>query len=96
MTKSEIIKAVANKTGVDRNSASKVVEAFTNEIKIALLEGNSVSMRGFGTFYLKRRAEKTARNMQSNTTIIIPAHDIAAFKPSKEFAVTIKDKSSEA
>ena len=50
MTKSEIIKAVANKTGVDRNSASKVVEAFTNEIKIALLEGNSVSMRGFGTF----------------------------------------------
>lgn len=85
MTKSEIIKAVANKTGVDRNSASKVVEAFTNEIKIALLEGNSVSMRGFGTFYLKRRAEKTARNMQSNTTIIIPAHDIAAFKPAKEF-----------
>ena len=96
MTKSEIIKAVANKTGVDRNSASKVVEAFTNEIKIALLEGNSVSMRGFGTFYLKRRAEKTARNMQSNTTIIIPEHDIAAFKPAKEFAVTIKDKSSEA
>ena len=96
MTKSEIIKAVANKTGVDRNSASKVVEAFTNEIKIALLEGNSVSMRGFGTFYLKRRAEKTARNMQSNTTIIIPAHDIAAFKPAKEFAFTIKDKSSEA
>ena len=73
MTKSEIIKAVANKTGVDRGSVSKVVEAFTSEIKTALLEGNSVSMRGFGTFYLKRRAEKTARNMQSNTTIIIPA-----------------------
>ena len=96
MTKSEIIKAVANKTGVDRGSVSKVVEAFTSEIKKALLEGNSVSMRGFGTFYLKRRAEKTARNMQSNTTIIIPAHDIAAFKPAKEFAVTVKDKSTNA
>ena len=53
-------------------------------------------MRGFGTFYLKHRAEKTARNMQNNTTIIIPEHDIAAFKPAKEFAVSVKDKSQKA
>ncbi len=84
MTKSEIIKAIATKKGFDRATVSQVLEAFTVEIKNALLEGNNVSMRGFGTFYLKHRAEKTARNMQSNTTIIIPAHDIAAFKPAKD------------
>ena len=96
MTKSEIIKAIATKKCFDRATVSQVLEAFTVEIKNALLEGNNVSMRGFGTFYLKHRAEKTARNMQSNTTIIIPAHDIAAFKPAKEFAVSVKDKTVEA
>lgn len=96
MTKSEIIKAIATKRGFDRDTVSQVVEAFTSEIKIALIEGKNVSMRGFGTFYLKHRAEKTARNMQSNTTIIIPEHDIAAFKPAKEFAVTVKEKSQKA
>lgn len=65
MTKSEIIKAIASKKGFDRDTVSKVLEAFTGEIKTALLDGKSVSMRGFGTFYLKHRAEKTARNMQT-------------------------------
>ena len=51
MTKSEIIKAIANKKGFDRATVSQILEAFTGEIKTALLEGNSVSMRGFGTFY---------------------------------------------
>ena len=96
MTKAEILKAIANKKGIDRATVSQVLEAFTSEIKIALLEEKSVSMRGFGTFYLKRRAEKTARDMQKNTTIIIPEHSIAAFKPAKEFAVAVKEKSTKA
>ncbi len=96
MTKSEIIKAISKSKGIDRETIAQVLEAFTVEIKAALLSGNNVSMRGFGTFYLKHRAEKTARNMQSNTTIIIPEHDIAAFKPAKEFAVSVKDKSQKA
>lgn len=96
MTKSEIIKAIATKKGIDRDTVSQVVEAFSSEIKLALLEGKNVSMRGFGTFYLKHRAEKTARNMQSNTTIIIPEHNIAAFKPAKEFAVSVKENSQKA
>ena len=73
-----------------------IVDVTKKDISIALLDGKSVSMRGFGTFYLKHRAEKTARNMQNNTTIIIPEHDIAAFKPAKEFAVSVKDKSQKA
>lgn len=94
MTKSEIIKAISKRKGIDRATVAQVLEAFTVEIKGALLEGNNVSMRGFGTFYLKHRAEKTARNMQQNTTIIIPEHDIAAFKPAKEFAVSVKEQST--
>lgn len=95
MTKLEIIKAIANRKGIDRETVSQVLEAFTVEIKQALLNEQSVSMRGFGTFYLKHRAEKTARNLQTNTTIIIPEHNIAAFKPAKEFAVSVKDKSQD-
>lgn len=95
MTKSEIIKGISERTGIEREVATKVVEAFALEIKDALLSGNNVSMRGFGTFYLKHRAEKTARNMQANTTIIVPAHDIAAFKPAKEFSVSIKEKTEQ-
>ncbi len=96
MTKSEIIKAISKNTGIDRGVIGHVLEAFTVEIKGALLSGNNVSMRGFGTFYLKHRAEKTARNMQTNTSITIAAHDIAAFKPAKEFAVSVKEKSQKA
>lgn len=95
MTKSDIVKGIAKRTGIEREAVLAVVEAFALEVKDALISGNNVSMRGFGTFYLKHRAEKTARNMQANTTLIVPAHDIAAFKPAKEFAVTIKDKTTE-
>lgn len=94
MTKSEIIKAISKRKGVDRATVAEVLEAFTIEVKAALLEGKNVSMRGFGTFYLKHRAEKTARNMQLNTTILIPEHDIAAFKPAKEFADSVKEQST--
>lgn len=89
MTKLELIKSVSKATGVDRETVSNVIDTYVETIKNSLIEGEAVNFRKFGTFYLKHRAEKTARNIAKNTTMVIPAHNIAAFKPAKEFADTI-------
>jgi DNA-binding protein HU-beta len=57
-----------------------------------MIKGENIYLRGFGTFLLKKRAEKTGRNISKNTTVKIPAHMIPAFKPAKEFVAEIKTK----
>lgn len=93
MTKIEIIKSVVKQTGVDKDIVAKVIDAYASTIKSALISGNTVNFRNFGTFYLKHRAVKTARNITKNTTIIIPEHKIVAFKPAKELADTVFENS---
>ena len=90
MTKQEVVNEIAAKTGVDKADALKCVEAFMEVVKESLGEGENVYLRGFGSFILKRRAEKTARNISRNTTLVVPAHDIPAFKPAKVFMQGVK------
>ena len=90
MTKAEIVKKISQQTGIEQTAASAVVEAFMEQVRQALIGGENVYLRGFGTFNRKHRAEKVARNISKNTTIKVPAHDIPAFKPSKAFLDTIK------
>lgn len=90
MTKAEIVKEIAKETGVESTVALAVVESFMKTVKDHMINGEEVFLRGFGSFILKQRAEKTARNISKNTTIIIPAHKIPAFKPAKSFAGQIK------
>lgn len=85
MTKQEIVADISTKTGIEKTTASAVVEGFMESVKRALEDGENVYLRGFGTFQLKQRAAKTARNITKNTTIVIPAHKIPAFKASPEF-----------
>jgi DNA-binding protein HU-beta len=92
MTKADIVAEIAVETGVERNDVSKTVEAFMTSIKSSLSEGENVYLRGFGSFIVKRRAEKTGRNISRNTTIIIPAHNIPSFKPAKTFVEEVKTK----
>lgn len=61
-------------------------------VKDTMIGGENVYLRGFGSFIIKRRAEKTGRNISKNTTIIIPAHNIPAFKPAKTFVNEVKSK----
>ena len=86
MTKQEVASAIAAKTGVDKQDSLKCLEAFMEVVKESLTEGNNVYLRGFGSFILKRRRQKTARNISQRTTLIIPEHYIPAFKPSKSFS----------
>lgn len=90
MTKAEIVSEIAAKTGLEKQVVLTVVEGMMDTIKTSMINGNEVFLRGFGSFIIKHRAEKTARNISKNTTIIIPEHNIPAFKPSKEFMEKVK------
>lgn len=85
MTKNDIAKRISEETGIDRKTALTVVKALIATIKGSLAEGENVYLRGFGSFIIKERAIKAARNISKNTTIIIPKHNIPFFKPSKDF-----------
>lgn len=87
MTKAEVVNEIAKNTGVDKATSLKIVESFMEIVKDSLSSGKNVYLRGFGSFIIKKRAEKTARNISKNTTIIIPAHVIPAFKPSRSFII---------
>lgn len=89
MTKAEIVNTIVLETGINKKDVMAIVESLMEEIKNSLEKDEPVYLRGFGRFILKRRAEKTARNISKNTTIIIPAHNIPAFKPAKEFIKNI-------
>ena len=90
MTKQEIVKEVAKATGIESKAVLSVVEGFMEQVRNSLINGENVYLRGFGTFRLKHRAEKKARNISKNTTLIVPAHDVPAFKPSPEVAEKLR------
>ncbi|HNY07989.1 MAG TPA: HU family DNA-binding protein [Bacteroidales bacterium] len=92
MTKAEIVAEIANKTGIEKIAVQAVVESLMDSVKESLVHGENVYLRGFGSFTIKKRAKKTGRNISKNTTIIIPAHNIPAFKPAKTFVSEVKTK----
>ncbi len=92
MTKAEIVNEVAKSTGIEKVTVQTVVEATMESIKASIIKGNPVYLRGFGSFIIKHRAQKAARNITKQTTMTIPAHDIPAFKPSKSFVSEVKTK----
>ena len=87
MTKAEIVKAIADESGIEKTQVLAVVEAFMEVVKKSLVAGEPVYLRGFGSFIIKHRAEKAARNITRNT---IPEHNIPAFKPAKTFFEDVK------
>ncbi len=90
MTKADIVNEISKSTGVEKAQVQQIVESFMDSIKDAMVAQNNVYLRGFGSFIIKKRAAKVARNISKNTTITIPAHNIPAFKPAKSFAAKVK------
>ena len=94
MTKADVINQITEATGLQRRDVSAVVESFMETIKDSLLnQKENVYLRGFGSFIIRHRAEKTARNITKNTTITIAAHDLPCFKPAKAFVDQMKGES---
>ncbi len=90
MTKADIVAKISDKLGIEKGDVQATVETFMEEVKTSLEGGDNVYLRGFGSFIVKTRAEKTGRNISKNTTIKIPAHNIPAFKPAKVFVEGVK------
>lgn len=91
MTKADIVNEISKNTGIEKITVQKTVEAFMETVKDSLAKEKNVYLRGFGSFIVKQRAQKTARNISKNTTIIIPAHSIPSFKPAKTFVSKVKN-----
>ena len=91
MTKADLVADISEKTGIEKIAVQATIESFMKSIIDTMENGENVYLRGFGTFVVKKRAEKTGRNISKNTTIKIPAHNIPAFKPSKTFTEGVKN-----
>lgn len=92
MTKADIVNNISDQLGIDKTDVQATVENFMKEIKNSLESGENVYLRGFGSFIIKTRAEKTGRNISKNVAVRIPAHNIPAFKPAKTFTNGVKSK----
>jgi len=92
MTKANIVTEISNKSGIDKGDVLAIVEGFMGTVKSAMENGENVYLRGFGSFIVKKRAEKLGRNILAKTSVLIPAHYIPAFKPAKEFVDSVKEK----
>ncbi|HHW81975.1 MAG TPA: integration host factor subunit beta [Bacteroidales bacterium] len=92
MTKADIVNEIAKNTGINKADVLATVETFMEVVRESLADNENVYLRGFGSFIVKKRAQKTARNISKNTTIIIPEHNIPAFKPAKAFVNLVKEQ----
>lgn len=90
MTKADVVAEISDQTGIEKVAVQTTVEAFMNSVKKSLSSGENVYLRGFGSFIVKERAEKIGRNISAKEPIVIPAHNIPAFKPSKTFVEKVK------
>lgn len=91
MTKSEIVNEIAVRTGLEKTAIADTLDNFFVVAKNSMTAGNNIYLRGFGTFELKKRETKVARNIKRNTSLVVPAHFVARFKPAKEFAAQVKE-----
>ena len=90
MTKAEIIAEISAKTGVEKAHVQESVESFFKVVRNAMVDGKNVYFRGFGSFVIKKRAKKIARNISKNTAMVIDEHYIPSFKPAKTFVDKVK------
>jgi len=92
MTKQDLVNEVSKNTGIEKIAVEKTIEALMETVRVSMAKNQNIYLRGFGTFLVKKRAKKTARNISKNTTVIIPEHFVPSFKPAKEFMDKIKSK----
>ncbi len=92
MTKADLVTDISDKTGVEKIAVQATIESFMQSVIETMENGENVYLRGFGSFVVKKRAEKTGRNISKNTTLIIPEHFVPTFKPSKSFIDGVKSK----
>lgn len=91
MTKADLVEEIATQTGVSKNHTAVIVDGLLDSICRALSEGSHLEIRGFGTFKVRERRARRARNPRSGTEVMVPAKLVPVFKPSKELKALISD-----
>jgi DNA-binding protein HU-beta len=92
MTKADIVSEISKNTGIDKATVLATVENFMETVMSSMKSGKNVYLRGFGSFVVKKRAAKAARDIQNDVTIVIPERYVPTFKPSHQFAEDLKNK----
>ncbi|MDI9366116.1 MAG: HU family DNA-binding protein [Flavobacterium sp.] len=95
MRKQDLINQIADRTGIPKVDVLVTLETMFKEVKENIIKGESIYIRGFGSFYPKRRAAKVGRNIKKNVAVNIPEHFIPSFKPAKEFIIEVKENCKE-
>jgi len=83
MNKMELVDAIASKAGVSKAQAKRMLDSMIEEVTKALAKKQSVSLTGFGTFVVSRRAARTGRNPRTGATLNIPAMNVPRFRSGK-------------
>jgi len=96
MTKADLVEEIASQTGVSKNHTAVIVDGLLDAISRALSEGKHLEIRGFGTFKVRERRARRARNPRSGSEVMVPAKLVPVFKPSKELKSAISDAPTEA
>lgn len=89
MNKAELVNAIAEKAGFTKVQAKNAIEAFMDVATNSLKKGEKVSLIGFGTFAVTKRAARKGRNPQTKKEMLIPAKNVVKFKASSELAATV-------
>lgn len=90
MRKADLVAKISDKTGIAKVDVLVTLEQLFKEVKDSLADGEPVYVRGFGSFVVKKRAQKIGRHIKKNEAIVIPEHFIPAFKPAKSFTEQVK------
>ena len=90
MTKDQLVTEISERTGIDKFIVIKTVESLMRTIKGNMTKNKNIYLRGFGTFVIRKRAKKKARNFSKGTFVIVPEHYVPTFKPAKEFVEKVK------
>jgi nucleoid DNA-binding protein len=93
VTKADLVEKVAEKTGLTRTDVAVVVDTFLDSVRKALETGHNIEIRGFGTFKIKLRKARKARNPRTGDVVPVPDRKVPVFKPSNEFKTMITKQS---
>jgi len=89
MTKADLVEEIAIQTGVSKNHTAMIVDGMLDAVCRALSDGKHLEIRGFGTFKVRERRARRARNPRSGSEVMVPAKLVPVFKPSKELKAQV-------
>lgn len=92
MTKADLVEQVADAIGpgITKKDCALVVDGFLAAVKVALAKGENIEIRGFGTFKVRKRKTRTARNPRTGQSVQVPSRSVPVFKPSKHLRARVE------